>query len=302
MAAMTIRHLAIISALASSMILQTAWGAPQSWTGSVAVGSLHEPTTDLDTNGDFSAKGGFVHASFTGPLNESGFVPGVAFDYEYTSYDFADSTVFGTRGPWSDVQHVRLSAPVVLRATSPWRYLLAPTVDFARASGAKSGNALSYGGVLAAIRRVDEARQLGFGISVLNGLEKVRVVPVVVVDWKLSDVLRLVNTPAAGPVGNGVELEYRLSDRWSVAGGAGFKRTRFRLSETGRYADGIGEQRGATAFVHASWRLDARFNVDFYAAGLAGARLRVENADGDRLIQEDFDVSPLFGATLSAQF
>jgi hypothetical protein len=312
MAVMTIRRLWRVSAIGGFVILQASVpgasaqspdGKPRhGWRGSVSAGSLHQPAVDLDSTGELDAIGGFVRAAFTGPLNRHGYVPGVAFGYEYRSYDFPDPTAFGANAPWTDVQHLTFSVPVVLQAASRWSYLLAPSVHFSRATGAQSEEALSYGGAFAALRRVDPERQFGFGVSVLSGLEETRVMPVIVVDWKLSDSLRLVNTPSANPIGNGIELEYRVSARWSLGGGAGFQWTRFRLSETGPFPDGIGEQRGGTAFMHAGWRLNPQFSVDFYAAGLVGGRLRVENADGDELIEEDFDVAPVLGATITAKF
>ena len=74
------------------------------------------------------------------------------------------------------------------------------------------------------------------------------------------------------------------------------------LDEAGPFPNGIGEQRGVAAFVHAGRPLGDAIRFDLYAGAILGGELRVENARGDELIKEDFDTAPLFGATLTARF
>jgi hypothetical protein len=181
--------------------------------------------------------------------------------------------------------------------------MLIPSVDSFMEDGAKASESLAYGAVLGAVKRFDPDRQLGFGLGVFDQIEKVRAFPFILVDWKLGDRLRLVNPLPAGPTGGaGIELNYRPDGDWVLGGGAAFRRVRFRLSDSGRFPNGLGEERGVLGFVHAGRPLGDSFQLDLYAGAIFGGELRLENSRGDTLVERDFDTAPFAGATLTARF
>ena len=80
-------------------------------------------------------------------------------------------------------------------------------MDFAGASGAETGESLSYGAVLSAAYAFGPDLMVGLGAGVFERLDQSEVFPYVVIDWKINDRLRLTNPFRAGPVGPaGLEL------------------------------------------------------------------------------------------------
>ena len=84
--------------------------------------------------------------------------------------------------------------------------------------------------------------------------------------------------------------------------GGAYRSNRFRLSETGRVANGIGEERGLPLFVRASRDFAPGASFNLYAGAMVAGSLRLEDSRGNRLVGEDFGVAPFVGATLGLRF
>jgi hypothetical protein len=279
-----------------------ATASPPRWQPFASVTPWGQGSAELDAGGDFRASGAIVRAGVSGPVG-NGHRAGLTLSYDYTDYRFSAPTAFGGFAPWDDVQRIGLGAPLLFRGSTGWSYLVTPLVDYIGEDDAKSSETVTYGAVIGASKHFDSDRQLGFAVGVFNQLEKVRVYPFILVDWKVTDRLRLVNPLLVGPTGGaGLELNYRFDGGWILGGGAAYRTIRFRLKETGAFPNGIGEQRGVAGFVHAARPLGRALRLDLYAGAIFGGELRVENASGDGLITEKFDPAPLVGATLAATF
>jgi hypothetical protein len=296
---MTCRR-AALALLVFAAAPQPGWA--EGWRPFASVAPWSHGDADLEAGGDFRASGLILRAGVAGPVGK-GHQGGVTLSYDFTDYRFSSPGGFGGVAPWDDVHHIGLSAPFVIRGTGGWGFLVTPSVDYFMEEGARSSEALGYGAVLAAAKRFDADRQIGFGFGVFDQLEEVKLFPFIVVDWKLGDRWRLANPLPAGPTGGaGLELNYRLDDGWTLGGGAAYRSVRFRLSEEGAFANGIGESRSVAAFLHAARDLGPDARLGLYAGALFAGELRVENASGDLLERRDFDPAPFFGAALTVRF
>ncbi|MCA1789590.1 MAG: hypothetical protein LC667_06975, partial [Thioalkalivibrio sp.] len=86
-----------------------------------------------------------------------------------------------------------------------------------------------YGGIVSATRAFAPDRRLGFGVGVFGQLEETTVIPILIVNWRLSERWSLVNPLPAGPVGPaGLELDYRFDHGWRLGSGATSHSLRFR--------------------------------------------------------------------------
>jgi hypothetical protein len=272
------------------------------WRPTASVAPWTQGNADLEAGGDFRASGLILRAGVAGPVGK-GNQGGLTFNYDFTDYRFSSPAGFGGVAPWDDVHRIGLSAPFVIRGTGGWGFLVTPSFDYFMEEGARSSEALSYGAVLAAAKRFDADRQIGFGFGVFDQLEEVKLFPFIVVDWKLGDRWRLANPLPAGPTGGaGLELNYRFDSGWTLGGGAAYRSVRFRLSEDGAVANGIGESRSVAAFLHAGRDLGPNARLGFYAGALFAGELRVENASGDELARQDFDPAPFFGAAFTLRY
>jgi hypothetical protein len=228
---------------------------------------------------------------------------GITLNYAYYDNRFALPNAFSAAAPWGDVERVGLNVPLSVRTDAGWAFVLTPSLDYFRERDADWGESLTYGAVLSAARSFGPKNRLGFGLGVYQQLEEVRAFPFLVVDWQLSERLRLNNPLPAGPTGPaGLELNYRASARWELGAGAAYRRVRFRLSEDGAFPGGIGEESGVITFLHAATRLGPTVSLDLYGGALLSGELSVEDRNGEALARHGFDSAPLLGATLRVRF
>ncbi len=266
---------------------------PDAFRPSLSITPYYQGSAGLNGGGSFSAASAITRLIVNNRLGDSGFWS-LVLNYDYTDYRFSDVNAFGGQAPWNNVQRVGLTVPFNL-ISGKWGWLIAPSVDTFRETGADWNESLTYGAIFSGARRFSRGR-LGLGLGVFNRLEEVRAFPFVAVDWRLSENWRLTNPLAAGPTGPaGLEAKYAFGDGWELGAGGAYRNVRFRLNESGPIANGIGEERGMVAFVHLSRAVDRRVSLDFYAGAIFEGQLKVEDSNGNSLSDVDFDTAPLVG-------
>lgn len=271
------------------------------WQPYVSLTPLYSGKADLDGGGNYSAWGALVRAGVDGGFGAGNRV-GVAFTYDYLDYSFDNPAAFGGVAPWGAVRRYGVAVPLGFNLGQGWVLGIAPSVDWMSETGADQGESLQYGALVSAMRFFPDGNRLGLGVAAYSRLEKTSVFPILIVDWKLGDRWRLVNPLPAGPTGGaGLELDYRLDNGWNLGLGAAYRTLRFRLSETGPVADGIGEESGVPVFLRASTELAKGVALRLYAGMVTGSELRVETASGALLRKVDADPSLLLGVTISAR-
>lgn len=275
---------------------------PGEVSASGSITGINQFDTDLDHSGSFHWAGvqigGNVTRQFT-PQVAAGF----SLRYDYQDWNWDKSAAFADRAPWS-----RLNAPLVglnlSYAIAPdWRLGFSPSVEWSGESGAKASDSLNYGALLTATRTVSPDLVLGFGLGVFRQIDENKVFPFVLVNWKISDRLRLGNPLQAGPAGGaGLELAYALSERWEVGGGGSYRSYRFRLKDDGPVPGGIGENRFIPLFARLSYSIDKSTRADLYAAGFVNGKLTVDNAGGRDVYSDEYNSAPAIGLTVSHRF
>lgn len=272
------------------------------WRTSLSLTPAYLGRADVDQGGSYESRVLAVNLGAVRAVGP-GATAGVTLNYTYYDNRFGEPNVFGVATPWGDVERVGFSVPVFVRRENGWSYLVTPAVDYFREHGADWGESLTYGAVTVASRMLGPKRSLGLGLGLFRQLEETRAFPFVAVDWQFTDRLRLNNPLPAGPTGPaGLELNYRASPRWEVGLGAAYWRVRFRLRSDGPFPDGIGEESGVLTFLHAATRFGENLSVDLYGGALLRGELQVEDSDGDRIAESDFDTAPFAGLALRIRF
>jgi hypothetical protein len=272
------------------------------WASFVSVTPVYQGKGDLDGGGDYSAWSTILRAGMLGDLG-GGRRAGVVLNYDYTDYTFSSPGAFGGAAPWGAVQRYGAAAPLSMALSDGWNLALTPSVDWIHEKGADVGESLTWGAIVSATRFFANGNRIGVGLAAFDRLNETSVFPLLIVDWKLSDRWRLANPLPAGPTGPaGLELDYRLDGGWNLGLGAAWRTTRFRLSDSGAVAGGVGEERGVPVFLRATHNFSRSLTLNLYGGLIAGGELRVEDASGRVVHRVDFDTAPLFGATLSARF
>lgn len=268
---------------------------------SLSVSPFAEPRTDLARGGRAGVEAVIVGASVSNQLTPR---LGSGLDFQYTSshWQFDNPTAFGGSAPWSGVKRIGLSVPLVY-SVDRWRLAAVPGVEWAWATNAKTSEALVWGSTFSATRIFSERLVLGLGAGVFNRIEETRIFPFVVLNWQISDRMRLTNPFRAGPAGPaGLELAYALGGGWEVAGGGAYRSYRFRLDETGPYANGVGEVAGMPLFARLSRQYSPQARLDLYVGASVFNRLKVQDSRGNDIASDRQNAVPLIGGTFAVRF
>lgn len=295
---------ALTIALTSIMLLSAA--APS--TGAAASGitysvaPVYQADSDLDSGGEAGYTGVIGSFGHRWSLDERASL-GVRLRFVYEDWRFDDPRAFGGVDPWGEVFRLGLSLPYALVTDGGWRWTLTPTIESAAESGARFSDSLEYGASLAVGRAIRPDLTFGLGIGVYERIEDTSVFPFVMIDWRITDRLRLSNPAATGPSGPaGLEISYTLSSGFEVGLGAAYRSDRFRLDRDGHVAGGIGEHRSIPVLASIGRQFSPGLSLKFYAGAALGGELNVENEAGRRLYREDQDPAAMVGLLLSGRF
>lgn len=228
---------------------------------------------------------------------------GLGLTYEYDNYDFSGLTGFPVARPWSGVNRFGASLPVNYSFAGNWRLFVSPSVQWAGESGAKWGDAVSYGAVAAVAYAFRPDAVVGLGAGVYSNIEKTTVFPYIAVNWQITERLRLINpfrTSPAGPAG--LELAYVIDKHWEAGLGGAYRSYRFRLEEDGPIPNGIGEYKTMPVFARISYKFTPQIGLDVYGGATFLNKMRIDTPDGDKLYSTKADIAPLVGLTFIARF
>jgi hypothetical protein len=273
-------------------------GREGDWNGSFSVSNVEQSDADLDSGGEVGRSGRGLALSAQRQLSPA-FGIGASFRYDYDQWDFTNLAASGGVAPWKDIHRASVGFQVRTRLNDTWQMIAAPMLQYAGEDGAKSSDALRYGGAIAFSRGFGPDLNVGFGVLALHDIDENRVRPYLAVLWKINEQWRLGSPDSAGPSGlAGIELAYRRDARWDFGTGVGFNEYRFRLDKDGPTAGGVGESRSLPLYGRVSFRPNARIRFDAYAGAAFDNRLRVEYADG-RKVSEEYDTAPTLGLAVS---
>jgi hypothetical protein len=271
------------------------------WRSFVSVSPVFEDAS-LDSGGDTSVGGVIVRL---GTLRDfgGGTRAGVTLNYDYFDYSFDNPVAFGGVAPWGKMYRYGVSMPVSFAMGEGWVLGITPSVDWFKENGAASSDALAWGATMTAVKVFADGNQLGLGVAAFDRVEETSVFPFPIVNWRFDRHWRLINPLAAGPTGPaGLQLDYEFDSGWALGFGAAWRKTRYRLSESGPVANGVGEISGAPIFLRARLDLGRSATLNLYGGVVAGGKLRVEGPSGNLVREDDFDLAPLVGFNFVSRF
>jgi hypothetical protein len=206
--------------------------------------------------------------------------------------------------PWGTLHRWSVSVPYRSATSSGWFYTVAPGVELAAESGASNSDSLSYGATAFAAKMFSPGLMLGLGVSAWSGLEEASVFPFVVVQWQITEQLRLANPFNAGPAGPaGLELSWQASPALQLAAGGTVREFTSRLSAKNQVAaNGLLEDSSMPLFVRASYTISKELQLDAYAGAALGGEFKIKNQQNQLVRTEEHDAMPFFAISASGQF
>ncbi len=230
---------------------------------------------------------------------------GLDLGYDVFDYDFSPGgNGLGATEPWSDIRVAKVGISGSARVGDRWTLFAAPSMRWATEQGA-SMNDGAYGGVFAAATyRFSDRLSIGPGVGYFSRIEDdASVFPVLAVNWRLTDTLRLsTGQGLAASRGPGLVLEWQPPNPWSFSLGARYENQRFRLDDRGVAPGGVGQDSSFPIFFAATRNLGRTATLSLIAGAKTGGNLRLEDAQGNKLSEDDYETAPFAGGTLKLRF
>lgn len=263
---------------------------------------MHQFDTDLDGGGDFRVDRLFLRADGRKRLSDT-LALGIGINYDFNDYSFSDAAFAPAGKPWDQVHALNFSLSSLFSLDREWKLFIAPSVGVAAASGADWGDSLVYGGIIWTSYRFNPELVLGLGAGLFSKQNEFTAFPIIVVDWKISDHVRLTNPLNQGPTGPaGLEISYLFDVGSSVAMGGAYRSLRFRLDDSGTVPGGIGEDKAFPLWIKFSTRIGTGGTLSFLGGAMVGGKLTLEDSRGNKVMDRDYESSPFLSATLSFKF
>jgi hypothetical protein len=266
-------------------------------------GAVHQFKTDIDDGGEFSINRLFIQPGVRFLVNPTTSAS-ISVGFGHNNYDFSGGDGFAGLRPWGTANTWRLSTPVRWTPDDKWTVFGFPTLRFAAESGANLTDGATVGGLIGVSYKFSESLTIGPGLGVLGQIEDdVSLFPILVIDWKLTDTLRLsTGRGLAATQGPGLTLQWRPTKSWDIGLGVRSDKLRFRLDDSGIAPDGVGQDRSIPVSLSVNYRYNRRLRLAFLGGVEFAGKLRVEDDRGKKIESTDYDPAPFLGFSVRAGF
>jgi len=264
--------------------------------------AVHQFNSDLDKGGDVRVNRYFFQFEWNKRISNKVYA-GVVAQYNLHDYSFSESASLWENKIFEKVHSLGLGIKFMYAIDKDWKIFIVPIVEFSGESEAKLNDSLIYGGIAATAYRVSPDLSIGAGVGIFSRLEELSVFPMIVIDWKITEKLKLSNPFRGGPSGPaGLELSYSLNKNWEVGIGGAYRSFRFRLNDEGTASNGIFQDRSVPAWGRLSWDSGSKVKIDFNAGAFIAGKMKIEDPDGNEITEDDYNTAPFVALTVSVHF
>ncbi len=255
--------------------------------------TVYQSAAGLDAGGEVALRQLGLKVGLQRGLDGGNSIGG-GIGYTQNDYEFSGSP--GTVGfaPWNDVRQWDFNLQYRHSLDRTASIFVMPMVQFSGEKDASGSDSLVWGGIAGYTKKVSETLSLGIGGGVFSGLEDTKGFPFIFVYWQINDDWRLSNPFRPGPSGPaGFEFVYTGQEDWELGFGGGYRSNRFALDNVGVAPGGYGENTAVPLFVRLSREFKAGGHLDLYAGALLGGELQLEDSNGRKLAETNYDAALL---------
>lgn len=262
--------------------------APQN-SYTLQLGFASQVDAELDNGSSFTSTDAYVEIGMDRVVNPN-LILGASFGFGQKSYDFDSDTGLSAGEPWSDIQRLEVGFSATW-IRDRWVYLAMPSVSSYAEDGASFSDSVTAGLITGAMYQFNERLSLGLGFGVSGQVEDdAEFFPFPLIRWQITDRLRLENaTTFAATLGPGAGLYYDLNDRWTAGILARDSLFRFRLDEEGTTPNGVGEESHTAVYAHVDYAISDDALVSLFGGYQFNGELRLEDENGNKLADEEYD-------------
>jgi len=295
---------ALMLLVASPLWAQPVAGPQEGVAFTLNTGVSHMVDTDIDGGGEFNATRASVGLGMRFGIDQD-LSANIGLGYQADIYDFSTLNGLAAAEPWDTIHSVRLRALFNYQIDEEWSLTGGPIFTFSGESDADADDSFTAGGMIAVGHKFSDDLSVTLGVVVMDQLEDdVAVFPVLVFNWAIDEqwTLRSGSFDLGSGGGAGVELVWAADETLSIGGGFQYQTRRFRLDDDPVAPNGVGEETMLPIYVRLTWTPEEAISVSgFVGAALAG-ELLLENSNGSKLGEQDFDPAPIFGGRVTFRF
>jgi len=216
------------------------------------------------------------------------------FQYQYDDWNFRGAGL-GEEDPWDVVNTVDFSFQWMHRYSQTTKWFAGGLLRSSFEDELSDG--VVAGGNIGAVHSFNSEFTFGLGVGVIEQeLEDYRVFPLLILEWEISDALRL-TSDLSTRFGSrtGVELVWTPRNDWTLGTSLSYEYSRFRLDGSGIAPNGAGE---ATAFpltFRATRRISPTFDFTIYGGIVFSGHLEVTNSASQTIRNTDYDPAGTIG-------
>jgi hypothetical protein len=276
--------------------------APVEYT--LRVGGVHGFKTDLsDTPGRVSVSRAGAGLDVVVPVLKRGQVRlGAETEWSHYSFDGATGLIPGTADPFSNVLSDTLSVAFVYQQTQHWGWLVGGSVSAGGEEHAKFGDSISGGGSAGARYVFSDRLSLTAGATVQTRLEEhTRLLPLVLVDWKATDKLRIAGQVGTG-LGSSLTIAYTPRPALTLTADAGYEFRQFRLDRNGPLPDGVVRDERIAIGIGAIVRFSAHVSLRAQGGAYVSQTFKTRDSAGNEISNEHSQPAPFAGLQLTVSF
>lgn len=229
--------------------------------------------------------------------------------YTLHGYDLSDSSdATPSVYAWDEVHRGVLGGLVSHDLDARWRLIAGAMVRSWGESGAQFGDTLT-GGLIGGF---DYHPSDDFSVGLLLGAFSklgggIGLLPLPTLKWRFAPDWRInVGMIQLADPGLGAQLDYQITPELAVATGFAFQSRQFRLADRTRAVGrpnhpnrtddgGIGSERELPVFLSLRFRPMPRAEIDLFGGVAFRGNLRVEDEDGGRIADDDYDAAGILG-------
>ena len=257
----------------------------------ITAGFGYRTDADLDHGGDFDELRFSIAGVGLIRFNDQWTMAPI-LAYRFSHYDWSSS------GPWEDIHTLRTTPLIQYALDDHWTVFTGPSIGFSAESGADISDSFIFGAIVGVRYKISPTLTVGGALGIFSQIEDdVTVVPIPIVHWEITErwSLNAGFTEVAAEGGIGAEVGYKINDRWSAGAGVQFEKRRFRLSDDGPVPNGVGEDRSVPIYAKVTWQACTNAAVELIGGVQAAGNVRLENQNGHKIGDDDYDPSGLIG-------
>lgn len=224
----------------------------------------------------------------------------VSVNSELSLYDFEHVT--GLTGddadPWDTVWTQFLGARLEWSSSERLAWIVGARAGWSMETGADMADSSVFAGLLGARYAFSDRLSLGGGVAATTRHEDgVLVVPSLIIDWKITDQLRLVNDSATSS-----RLYYTPRPAVSLFIEGGWQFSEFRLDDNGPAPHGVGTGERVAIGVGAVWRPRHGLELTALVGAVVWQQFTLDDEHGDELAEVEGDATPFASLSVSYTF